>query len=133
MKIEWLSKQNESGAITIYNNNITLNKQAANFFMDAYCVAIGIDYDSKKLIIKSISKEEVESEGDSAKSRFHKLSIKKSYGRITGKQVINEISNAFKLDFDNNLAYKFSAKWNTGNRMLVVDTNWEKEERLNVR
>lgn len=68
MKIDWLSKQNEYGAITIYNNNITLNKQGANYFLDAYFVAVGIDRDSNNLVIKKISKEEADSEGGSKKS-----------------------------------------------------------------
>lgn len=32
MKIEWITKKVETGAITIYSNNITSNKQAVDFF-----------------------------------------------------------------------------------------------------
>ena len=42
MNIDWLSNDKTS-AVTIYSNNITLSKQAANFFEDSYGVAVGID------------------------------------------------------------------------------------------
>lgn len=127
MKIDWLSNQNNLGAITIYPNNITLNKQAADFFSDSFCVAVGIDRDTKSLVIKSVSKEEAESYGESTKGQLLKISIKKSYGRITGKQMIDEIVGALNLDFNKNAAYKFSAKWNTGYKMLIASTNKESE------
>lgn len=128
MKIDWLSSQSNLGAITIYQNNITLNKQAADFFSDAYCVAVGIDRDSKSLVIKSVSKEEAEKYEESVRGQLLKISIKKSYGRITGKQMIDELANVLNLDFNKQQAFKFSAKWNTGYKMLIASTNKEGEQ-----
>ena len=128
MKIDWLSNQNQLGAITIYQNNITLNKQAADFFSESYCVAVGIDRETNNLVIKSVTKEEFENASESVKAQFHKLAIKKSYGRITGKQMIDELAVILNLDFNKQLAYKYSAKWNTGYKMLIATTNKDGEK-----
>ena len=41
--------------------------------------------------------------------------------------MIDEIAGALNLDFSKNAAYKFSAKWNTGYKMLIASTNKESE------
>lgn len=125
MNIEWIAKRTNDGAITIYNNNITLNKQAADFFQEAYCVAIGVDSSTKNLIIKSISKDEAEKEN--LRNHFYKIAMKKSYGRITGKALIDELAEIYDLNFNNQVAYKFSAKWNKGYKMLIVNTGVQEE------
>ncbi len=128
MNIDWIAKKTNDGAITIYNNNITLNKQAADFFQEAYCVAIGIDSNSKNLVIKSISKDEVDLDKDNQKSQYYKIAMKKSYGRITGKALIDELADIYNLNFDNKIAYKYSAKWNNGYKMLIANTGKQEEE-----
>lgn len=120
MKIKWLAKDESLGAVTIYDNNIRLSKKASDYFLDAFAVAIGIDVESKSIIIKNVSKEEAESNRFD-KSRLHKISIKPNYGRITGKQIIDELKLNYSLDFSIKTAYKFSAKWNTGDKLLIVD------------
>mgnify|MGYP003314407474 FL=1 len=56
MNIDWLSND-KSSAVTIYSNNITLSKQASIFFEDSYGVAVGIDRDTKNIIIKKYNKK----------------------------------------------------------------------------
>ena len=120
MKIKWITKDDSLGAVTIYENNIRLSKKAADYFLDAYAIAIGVDLDDNKIIIKKVNKDEAESMGID-KSRLYKINIKPSYGRITGKQIIDELKSMYDFDFSKQLAYKFSAKWNTGEKMLIVD------------
>lgn len=120
MKIKWITKDDSLGAVTIYENNIRLSKKASDYFLDAYAIAIGVDLDDNKIIIKKVNKEEAESMGID-KSRLYKINIKPSYGRITGKQIIDELKLMYDFDFSKQLAYKFSAKWNTGEKMLIVD------------
>ena len=84
MKIEWFKCGDNLSAVTIYANNICLNKQASNYFLDAYAVAVGIDKETKNIIIKNVSKEEVEALKID-KNSLNKIAIKSSYGRITGK------------------------------------------------
>ncbi len=125
MKISWINKEDSTGAVTIYDNNITLSKQASTFFEDAFAVAIGIDGETSNLIIKHVSKEEAESPKTDRNS-LHNISIKASYGRITGKKIVDEIAHVLKLDFSTQQNYKFNAKWNTGYKMLIVDTKGER-------
>lgn len=120
MKIKWLSKDESLGAVTIYDNNIRLSKKAADYFLDAFAVAVGIDEDNNNIIIKNVSKEEAESNRFD-KSRLHKISIKPNYGRITGKQMIDELKVNYGFDFSKKPTYKYSARWNTGDKLLIVE------------
>ena len=120
MKIQWITKDESLGAVTIYENNIRLSKKAADYFLDAYAIAIGIDQESNKIVIKNVNKEEAESFG-ADKAKLYKINIKPSYGRITGKKMVDELKYIYKFDFTKQQAYKFSAKWNTGDKMLIVD------------
>jgi hypothetical protein len=124
MKIDWIYKKEQDASATIYDNNITLSKAASNYFNDAYAVLIGIDRETRKIVIKNISKEEA-MRGDINKINLHEISLKASYGRITGKRLINEICETIPLDFKANKSYKFNAKWNTAEKMLVIETGEE--------
>ena len=123
MKIEWFNHVDNSSAVTIYENNICLNKQASNYFTDAYMVAIGMDSDTNNIIIKKVSKEDAETLD---KESLTKISLKSSYGRITGKKMIDQISFILGLDFKTQNAYKYNAKWNTGTKMLIIETGGKK-------
>lgn len=120
MKIQWITKDDSLGAVTIYENNIRLSKKAADYFLDAFAIAIGVNLEDNKIVIKKINKEEAESNAID-KSRLYKINIKPSYGRITGKKMIDELKNIYNFDFTKQQAYKYSAKWNTGDKMLIVD------------
>lgn len=123
MKIEWFNHGDNSSAVTIYENNICLNKQASNYFTDAYMVAIGMDSDTNNIIIKKVSKEDAETLD---KESLTKISLKSSYGRITGKKMIDQIGFILGLDFKKQNAYKYNAKWNTGTKMLIIETGGKK-------
>ena len=56
---------------------------------------------------------------------IHNISIKLSYGRITGKLLMNEISEKLNLDFDKKKSYKYNAKWYNADKMLIVETEEE--------
>ena len=55
MNIKWITKDDSLGAVTIYENNIRLSKKAADYFLDAYAIAIGVDIDAGKIVIKKIN------------------------------------------------------------------------------
>lgn len=126
MKIEWFRHKDDLGAVTIYANNICLNKQASNYFLDAYAIAVGIDNDTNNIVIKNVSQDEVDSLMVD-KASLNKISIKLSYGRITGKNLIDKINEILKLDFQKQAAYKYNAKWNTGTKMLIVECGGKKD------
>ena len=121
MNIAWINKEKTSSAVTLYNNNITLSKQAASFFENSYGIAVGFDIENKVLVLKKVTKEEVlKKEID--EDDVYELTIKPSFGRINSKKLIVELSNYLDFDFSKQLSYKFSAKWNNGLKMLIVDT-----------
>lgn len=124
MKIDWIPRRENDASVTIYDNNLTLSKVAANYFMDAYKVLVGLDKEKKKVIIKKVSREET-LRGDINKNNLHDISIKSSYGRITGKQLILELSEILNLDFDNKKSFKYIAMWYNAERMLIVETGEE--------
>lgn len=119
MKIDWFTNQNNSGVITVYSNNITLNKQATDYLKDSFCVIVGVNRESNELVIKGLSKEEVEQQ-DISKDSIKKLSVKKSYSRITGKSLVDEVSKVYDFNFNECPAYKLSAKWNNRYKMLIA-------------
>jgi hypothetical protein len=82
-----------------------------------------MDSDTNNIIIKKVSKEEAESID---KESLTKISLKSSYGRITGKKMIDQISFILGLDFKTQNAYKYNAKWNTGTKMLIIETGGKK-------
>ena len=43
MKIDWIYRKDEGGMVTFYDTNITLNKVASTYFVDAYAVLVGLD------------------------------------------------------------------------------------------
>lgn len=122
MNIEWLFKEGKNNAVTIHNNNITLSKTATSFFLDSYGIIIGIDKETKNLVIKKITQEQIEN-FEYKKEDLYTLTIKPTYGRINSRQLVNNISKYYELNFDNNQSYKFNANWNNGSNMLVVKMN----------
>ncbi len=121
MAIEWINKEKTTSAVTIYTNNITLSKQATVLFDGAFGVAVGFDTDNDTIILKKVTKEEIDRK-EVNKEDIYELTIKPSFGRINSKKLIVELSNFIVLDFNKQLSYKFSAKWNNAQKMLIVDT-----------
>jgi hypothetical protein len=119
MNIQWFSKDNTTSAVTIYENNITISKKAANYFEDAFCVTVGVDTSAKEIIIKCLSSQEAQTIN---KLSLYNISIKPSYGRINGKQLVDSILSA--LGFPPLYAkdsLKFNAKWSPEQRMLIIN------------
>lgn len=118
MSIKWFSKS-LNGTVTIYETNITLNTVASRHFENAYSTLIGFDKASNHLLIKPLNKEE-SINGTYNSNDLHKISIKQSYGRINGKQIINNIHKVFPLDFSDNTNFKYRAEWDDANKYLKV-------------
>ena len=123
MAIQWFSKTLK-GSISIYETNITINTVAAANFKNAYSTLVGMDVDKKSLVIKAISKEEVDM-GLYKDSELHPIAIKPSYGRISGKNIIKNICEFVPFDFKKQQYYKFLTNWNKEQKMLVVDLTKE--------
>jgi hypothetical protein len=89
-------------------------------FNNAYGIIVGIDRDTEQLVFKKVTQEEIENEKYYHED-IYKLTIKPTYGRINSRQLVNNICKYFNLDFTNKVSYKFSAIWNNGYNMLIVN------------
>lgn len=126
MSIEWIMPKDTLGTVTFYDSNITLNKLAASYFVDAYKVIVGIDRTKKRVVIKNLNKEE-SMRGDVNKNHLLDVAIKKSYGRINSRKVIADISSVAAFDFEKNNNYKYKAMWSSTEKILIVDLNEEEK------
>lgn len=123
MNVEWFTNEKEKIA-TIYETNITFNTVAANYFKNAYSTLIGFDLEEKRLLIKPVSKEEVNIRNLSEDS-LHPMSIKPSYGRINGKSLITKLCYYFPIDFSDMKAHRFHCEWNPTENVLEIDLKRE--------
>lgn len=121
MNIQWFQQEKSNNAITIYENNITFSKKAANCFDGSLGIAVGFDKDSGSVVMKSVTFEDINNKLFS-KEDIYTLTIKPSFGRINSKKLIMELSRFIRLDFTKQTSYKFGATYNTGTKMLVIDT-----------
>ena len=118
MNVQWFSK-NLQGVVTIYETNITLNTVAKTYFRNAHKTLIGYSKDGNILLIKALDKE------DSMMSKYNpgdlrSISIKSSYGRINGKDIIENIRKFYPLDFSKKNMYKFPCEWDATKKYLKV-------------
>lgn len=118
MEIQWFTRANH-GVATIYDTNITLNTVAANHFKSAFATLIGFDEKRKTLIIKAIKKDEL-AMGLYSADETHPISIKPSYGRINGKNIIRNLIAKFPLDFSTHPFYKFPCEWDQEEKLLRI-------------
>lgn len=119
MEIQWLSN-GIKGSVSIYETNITLNTVAASFFENAFAVLVGVNKKDETLIIKSLNKEEATS-GVYNKTELHQISIKQSYGRINGKNIIRGICSVFPLNFEVQKLYKYNCFWDVASKSLIIN------------
>ncbi len=124
MAIEWIMPKDTLGTVTFYDSNITLNKVAASYFVDAFKVIVGIDREKRRVVIKNLSKEEA-TRGDVNKNHLLDVAIKKSYGRISSKKVVSDISTVTNFSFTKDTNYKYRAKWNATEKLLVIELDEE--------
>lgn len=118
MEVQWFSKRcNEQ--VSIYETNITLNTSAAAHFENSYKVIIGFDIKNFCLILKSLNKEDAVS-GAFNHYELHDISIKPSYGRINGKEIIKNISKFCPLDFSQRSYYKYLSSWDESSKSLII-------------
>ena len=118
MNVEWFTKS-PKGVVTIYKSYITLNTAAANNFKNSFGTIIGYSSEEKTLVIKSITKEEL-SMGLYKNIEVHPISIKPSYGRISGRTIINKLCEYYPIDFSENSLKKYECEWSKEDKTLTV-------------
>ena len=119
MSIEWYDAYSKDGVATLYENNITLNKNTIRNFEDAYSVMLGIDSVNKKIIIKPLTKE-MDQRGDIPETQKYKITIRTSYGRISNKEFMRRIEKigGFSLNVE---PKKCPAIWDSSKRIVIIE------------
>lgn len=118
MNVEWFVNKKDKIA-TIYETNITFNTSAANHFKDSFSTIVGFDTTNNCLLIKPITKLEVDAR-NLRDDELHPMSIKPSYGRINGKQLIKTLCYYYPIDFKEKKSHKFVCDWNNEENLLKI-------------
>lgn len=117
MSFVWAKSEVANMSVTLYETNITLNKAACLPFEDYRFVLLGHDEELKQLAIKPVSKEDYEL-NIYPRSQIHKISLGKSYGRISNKSFMRMLSELFLLDYQNGL--KLDAVYDEHEQMMII-------------
>lgn len=117
--LEFYDYDDRTGYVSIYNNYLILNKKLANFVSDAYKIRLGIDVEKNKIYLFKVSKDKVCDDNLDEKSLL-KLTITKSYGRISSRDMIEFIVAKFKLDIPKNGYLKFKAKYLLDDNAIAI-------------
>lgn len=116
--IKWFDAKERNGSASLYSNNITLNTTAMYPLDYAFRVLVGLT-DEKNIVIKPVSKNEVES-GTLDESRLLKLERHKSFARISSSILMRQISEVLNLELSKS-AIKFETSWDDNENVLVIN------------
>lgn len=119
MSFKWTTNDIATMTISIYETNLTLNKAACKHFEEVTHVLLGFDEENDQIAIKPVTKEEMDNEIYPV-SQLHRISLGKSYGRITNKNFIEEITGKYNLNFTDNQCFKYQAKYDIIHQMMII-------------
>lgn len=119
MSFKWTTNEIATLTITIYETNLTLNKAACRYFEEVTHVLLGFDDETNQIAIKPVTREEMNNDIYPA-SQLHRISLGKSYGRITNKSFIEDIADRFHLSFEGNQCFKYHAKFDVIGQMMII-------------
>ena len=120
MAFVWKTNESNTSIVTIYETNITLNKAACHHFENVNYVLLGVDEDAYSIGIKPVTKDAID-QSLYPPHQLYRLSVGKSYGRITNKPFISELKHMLSLDFHKQTCYKFMAHYDIVHDILIVD------------
>lgn len=120
MSFEWSTSDVGTMTLTLYETNLTLNKAACEYFDTVDYVLLGIDTEERKIGIKPISNQDIDNE-IYPMSQLHKISIGKSYGRISNKAFVQKVAEDFDLDFSKQQTYKYSLSYDVVHQIMIAE------------
>ncbi len=115
----WSTNEVTKKTVTIYSSNITLNTAACHHFENVEYVLLGLDHENNLLGIKPVDKTMIEQELY-PQDQLHRISIGKSYGRISNKTFIQELAQLYHIDLDKKQGIKYSAHYDVVHQILTV-------------
>ena len=120
MEFVWSTSEVNKKTVTIYSTNLTLNKAACRHFENVGYVLLGLDEKNNLLGIKPVSKQELDN-GIYPEDQLHRISIGKSYGRVSNKSFISTLAKLYQLDLSNNQCKKYDATFDVLHSILLVE------------
>jgi len=126
MAIMWFNSDTKlkNCVATIYDTNITLNKNACSFLENAYKVMLGLDYDNKILFIKPLNKD-LALKGTIPEASQYNITIRSSYGRISNVEFVKEIKNLLKIDSLKTNPKKYNVEYDDTSNVIKIDLKKE--------
>ncbi len=118
--LEFYNEDTNSGVATIYDRHILFNSKLIKFFNSAYRVRVGVDKETNELYFFMINKDYALS-GEIDQASLLPISVSKSYVRVASKNLINFISDSFKLDFSTEKSVQFNAKYDELKKAIIVN------------
>ena len=119
MNFEWSTNDIATMTLTIYETNLTLNKAACSHFEDVNYVLLGIDKKARQIGIKPVTKQEIDDNIYPA-SQLHRISLGKSYGRISNKSFVYDLSQEFGFNFSDNQFYKYKVTYYVVHSIMIA-------------
>ena len=119
MNFEWSTNDIATKTLTIYETNLTLNKAACRHFEDVNYVLLGIDKAQRQIGIKPVTKEDI-NQHIYPESQLHRISLGKSYGRISNKSFVEDLCQEFGLDFTSEQNYKYKVTFDVVHQILIA-------------
>lgn len=114
---KWVKGNSFNKVATIYSGNITLNVPCISLFDNINWCVVGIDSSAKKVGIKCINKDDI-AKKTFTEDTYNKVSVGKSFVRISNKSLINEISALLKEEANGK---KFAVSYNPKDKMIEID------------
>ncbi|NLB49112.1 MAG: hypothetical protein GX813_04685 [Erysipelotrichia bacterium] len=117
--IKWFNVKERVGAMSLYQNYLTLNTTAMYPFEDAYRVQVGVD-ENRQIIIKPVTKEVVES-GVLDEYSLIKIDMRKSFARISSVALLKSIGEELRLVLSKTPIH-FQTIWDDKKNILIATT-----------
>ena len=108
MAFVWSTNEISKKTVTIYSTNLTLNTAACKHFENVQYVLLGVD----KTAID---------EGIYPNDQLHRISIGKSYGRVSNKNFIENLAREYHLDLSDKQGLKYPANFDVVHQILTVN------------
>ena len=111
MAFVWSTNEISKKTVTIYSTNLTLNTAACKHFENVQYVLLGVDKENNLLGIKPIYPSD----------QLHRISIGKSYGRVSNKNFIENLAREYHLDLSDKQGLKYPANFDVVHQILTVN------------
>ena len=119
--LEFFDADEKQGSASIYESHITFNKNLLKYFADAYRVRVGCDTESNKVYVFLIDKDYALS-GEIKESSLLKLSISKTYARISSRAVVEYILKCFNIESPMEKGFiKYDAYYDEFKKAIVIE------------